>query len=40
MKSPDNARIYVEQEEYSLVAGGSANLYSHYENQYGDFSES
>ena len=29
----------VEQGEHSSIADGSANLYSHYRNQYGNFSE-
>jgi hypothetical protein len=29
----------VEQGERSSIAGGSANLYKHFGNQYGSFSE-
>ena len=29
----------VEQERHSSIASGNANLYSHYGNQYGSFSE-
>ena len=29
----------VEQGEHSSIAGGSANLYRHHGNQYGDFSK-
>ena len=29
----------VESGEHSSTAGGSANLYSHFQNQYGSFSE-
>ena len=30
----------VQQREHSSIAGGSANLYGHFRNQYGSFSES
>jgi hypothetical protein len=29
----------IEQEEHSSIAGGSANLYNHFGNQFGSFSE-
>jgi hypothetical protein len=29
----------MEQGEYFSIVGGSANLYSHFRNQYGSFSE-
>ena len=29
----------MEQGEHSSIAGGSANLYNHFENQFGGFSE-
>ena len=29
----------VEQGEHSSIAGGSTNLYNHFENQFGGFSE-
>lgn len=29
----------MEHEEHSFIAGGSANLYNHYEDQYGGPSE-
>ena len=29
----------VEQGEHSSIAGGSANVYNHFENQFGGFSE-
>ena len=37
--SDNFAVVNVEQSEYSSVDGGSASLYSHFENQYGGFSE-
>lgn len=35
--SDNFAVVNVEQSEYSSVDGGSASLYSHFENQYGGF---
>ena len=30
---------YVEKEKHSSIVSGSANLYNHYGNQFGSFSE-